>query len=657
MGLRVEIRQLQNYDNLGNPYVYTLPYGTQTAGTVAQPTFIDVTEFCSALDGANGTFSVKFGNEGARLGDFSPSADKLGISSEFTVVGYAYDFITNYVVFNPLAGLHAIEVLITWDCSGSSPVVFRPFIITQENVSLGSCGCREARVTLTENDKVYNCIRRTLITKSPNRLGNDFFSPASTFVHPKIRYGVYQTNQLSSYIIYGVLFQLFAYLVLIPAFVARTLRSVFNTSKVHIAPLFRTFIDNICEECDLVHEDLFFDTNELSPDFAKGSIFQNANSPYHFASYMHPNALGGIQYTSTYGGFFNNKRFQQQNAPIETGETLLNKHKPVFNMDWIERGGVLSIRRKDAIIEPIPVLDLQTLEAQFFAACTEIEYEVAERPFSTIYQYASDNTDTMGNRARSYYNNVVVSGNETSNEAFTKSKTVSFPIAPAAHTLMTSDFVAFVPDFWYILRIALDEPIASVVPLFNTLTSQWASNSFPYANDNEGNDFLVVSGEDGILTEPKIICVDNTTIGNVDGLSTVFEKRPFPAPNLRYNPTAITYFIKKIQDEAVHGNIFFSTAAGGLPNYQMTIDPYFKDNLFWYFHYIDDAKYYPPIANTFTTKLVLTPYFISLFGLIAGQQTKLAYKIVLENGMVGVMNYFEANFNEQTLTIKGFILP
>jgi hypothetical protein len=659
--LKVEIRKFQDYDSAGNPYYYTgsFPNPTKVMGLIPSNVLYDITEFCAEINGSDSNFKLSWQAQSPNYGYASPTTAKLGVSAEFTITGAASDFVFSWIINNPVGQLNKCEIIVS-HIDPNNTLPYRPFMVDWNSVSgYKSCNgleCNELVLDLQEIDEKLNCLNRFVIFRN-NKTGSDYFNPNTGLDHPRFKYYVREKSQLTFYSIMGLLvllLPLVAVILLLFGVLGQLYRTIFNTGQAHIAPYIRSYIQNICEECGYVFDSTPFNANTGGGDIniGKGSIFNSPSSPYYNATYLHANGAAGVRWTSKYVGTATNIKFQSENSPLITAADFLNSLKSTFNADWFTVNGVLYFQRKDDLPTSI-IVDFTQPEAQEqIVGCIEYEMVQLDRPAFVKYEYNSDSVEQRGNYAKSFYNEVLQVAENILDPTFTKGITKVVPFAPAAHSDFndSDNLLGLFPTFSIIDII--HDPWAFWLVGFRTVSDQWANNNFPFFHDNEAENLLVLS--DDIMELPKIIIADTDKPVLVDGYATGMAKYD-PQPNIWYNTASIPYatYTTLIRPKVNTPGILIPSK--GVANYPMTFDPFFENNLFYYFHFIDDGTKWLSSTKKWKLSVPINATNLVIFKVFAATEIALYGQVQLTTNDTGVITSIDVDYSAGLINLEGFV--
>ena len=167
-------------------------------------------------------------------------------------------------------------------------------------------------------------------------------------------------------------------------FISKIVAWALGCNRGHPAPFVRSYITNVCNKCGLTF---------------KSSILNNQNSAYYnVALFSAPVTEGAKQRVS----------WIDDDKPLETGATFLDKLKQVFNADYRIVGTELVFERKDYFKSNGIWLDV-SMGPEGNSAIESIcwKYPRKPSPAGAKFQYTLDGIDQVGNEAKNYYNDIV----------------------------------------------------------------------------------------------------------------------------------------------------------------------------------------------------------------------------------------------------------
>lgn len=384
--------------------------------------------------------------------------------------------------------------------------------------------------------------------------------------------------------------------------------------REHPAPLISDYIKNVCDKCGIrVDADtfpLFFNPVLKINTSSRGYI--EIENPYLRSTYMNAPYQRGIRRASLPSPFRaptenDTDYWIPENAPNFTLVSFLDHIKDVYNSEWRIRNGVLYFQRKDFYKDQNPILDLSLNGADRMKLLEGICYEWngEKNPAVTTGIYTNDAADTCGNEALKQMNATIshVTGNVINpNMEGIQDKKLQFGGTKFRHDGASTDYL------YDAAQVVLNG--AAFIGLFSPMRE--VLQRIPRHN-------LLLKDES--FTIPKIIIWDGVSINGAKALINKGILNNPPQPNTKYTPS-LPWFARHEANTFVKGsNInpgfyppFFYTVrnlVGGtveqtpalLPNYPMYFEPYYQDNLWDYFHWIDDPNVNPKINMDWSAKL------------------------------------------------------
>jgi hypothetical protein len=158
---------------------------------------------------------------------------------------------------------------------------------------------------------------------------------------------------------------------------------IVGCGRRHPSPLVRNYIKNVCDKCGLQFQ---------------SSILNNPSSDYYNTVYYNAPIEKGKRPISGVNGSITT--YIEENAPIDTLETYLNKLQLVFNAEWRVDNGVLKFERKDFFWEGESWVDYAELKSDNridSLLCFDWRSE-SSAAFARL-KYSEDAVDWVGNEA------------------------------------------------------------------------------------------------------------------------------------------------------------------------------------------------------------------------------------------------------------------
>lgn len=359
----------------------------------------------------------------------SESFDPIkSISAEIEVYGQAYTDIKFNLIddSNRYSNFYIVKMTDT-DCSGTTYM----FKIQDEQLRWCDNGECKLRLTLIEYAPQLDCINRTPISDNSTGL----FDPISMsgFPHPRFRY----CDVVKPTFVYGMIVtfvnavslaiaSLNAAIISITGIIVWIVNvlggswtvptigfgfaeSLLGCDRGHPSPYVRTYIDNVCSQCDLNI------TNVSAPTLYEASI-AGYDNPYYQMCLATAYTTKGCKLDSS------SISYLQANEPSWDLGKFLSILKTPFNARWFIYHDTLYFERKDLIGELIwgttPAIDLSGSDAINLLGDVCYTYNGQGKPRKLLYNYGTDPSDNIGNellrRFRCIYEDT--SGNKNYNE-------------------------------------------------------------------------------------------------------------------------------------------------------------------------------------------------------------------------------------------------
>ena len=362
----------------------------------------------------------------------------------------------------------------------------------------------------------------------------------------------------------------------------------------HPAPLVRDYIQNICNVCGLTFS---------------SSIFNDPASPYYNTLFFSaPTTKGKDEYVT----------WIADDAPIASGDTMLNWLKDTFNGDYRIENGILYFERRDYFNNGDIWLDLSNaLDSEAIKIC--FSYPTKRDPANAEFNWMLDGVDWCGNEAKSFYNERVDWNLPFGQYARLKgTRKYQIPFSPARFR-----------------RDGVDEDVLSVW--------QDAWNTFGLG------DYLTGGAQ---FSRALLLPVHMTSTPKLliwDGTSSVQDAK---IKHIPYSP-AYQPMIGNVQapnpidpdGDYYNFDMWVSSETDSVLTTQGvgTSKPYIQGNLYDRFWYIDDPRLSNEVKLDYTATIVR-----DCKAIITLDFTK---SVLLPNGLRGTVD--EVTITDETITIKG----
>lgn len=429
--------------------------------------------------------------------------------------------------------------------------------------------------------------------------------------------------------------------------------------REHPASLIRDFITNVCDKCGIqVDEEsapIFFARTLKVESSDRGEI-EIANNPYYNACVLYAPVKRGIRRFKRLGigADPNDTDFWiEDNSPLLTLDQFLDQIKGAFNHEWQVRNGRLYFQRKDFYLSENYVYDFSFGSADRYKIVEGICYEPNDikYPASCTGIYTPDASDTCGNEAgnsngRGQMNGYVSFADTDNNPNFegVLNKTVQLGATKFRLDGASTDYIADA------MQVVCNGSV--LTPFLNGLFRDFVAPGISKYADHA----LLLSAETAV--QPKILIWDGRDYLNAKAIRNraaypnvaaedIPEQNPaynaptpyLPQPwHVRHKPetdilgSALTIGPNdpgryKVTD---YFSIVIYNPPAMLPNYPMYFEPWYRDNLWDYFHWIDDPRRNPSMSRNWRVKIQLCcedlqklGVFNDAGGIVLGQKIKL----------------------------------
>ena len=349
------------------------------------------------------------------------------VAQEITFYGEAYQLIYETLILAPDARDRFLTVQIVDDCCNYEWLSGR---ITAETIEWCEQACSVSATVLAYDPESagMECLRSTLIS--------DDFAGFRSRVHPFVRYCIEMRPALLQdlVLIFAFLFNftllmfypLVTLLTLVIAllnvvigfipcgeaceeiddaldvnllteygnFIDRINALIIGCGRGQISPFVRDYLQNVCDKCG------------LSADSSVHSILFHPSSPYYPTMYFYaPVHSGSFDYVISGGGLDVQtvQDYWEWNGPAESGFTLLESLKTVFNADWRLEGNVLYFEPQSRL--PPVVLNWDEIPPDDRVELC-YEYTGETQPAYARFEYTLDAVDWVGNEAKRRFNEI-----------------------------------------------------------------------------------------------------------------------------------------------------------------------------------------------------------------------------------------------------------
>lgn len=408
--------------------------------------------------------------------------------------------------------------------------------------------------------------------------------------------------------------------------------------RQHPAPLIRDYIQNVCDKCGVKVDEvtapiffaqkIFIETGTTNYN-GEGAVWKN--NPYYWACYLTAPAKRGIKKYINSGIFVGGGDLNMlqyiipENLPILSLDMFLDQIKGVFNADWtiknIDGVPYLYFWRKDWYNADNYVYDFAQNSADRDKIIKGICYNWndSKQPAAMIGIYSTDVSDLAANESQNMMNSIISLGDGTNNqttEGILDKTQRAIGLTKFRHDGLSADYL------YDALQVIVNGQAT------NPLNNIWADLAL-YDRVQEYDYSILLGGH--MISQPRIIIWDNVTPYefakatrnkfysiNMGGAVGVAQPAPF------YNPTSLYMEMLHPPHCFVEGNGMQITAATNIGaynildlngadvmtpamhvNYPMYFQYQFQDNLFDWFHWIDDPRRVPNLNLNWNVKIEL----------------------------------------------------
>lgn len=649
----------------GQPVVFAGLNPTQlhpVAGIVPVPNYFEVTNDVANLDKINFTWTTDRTNEGIS----SPGSNqaKRTASNSIQIEGAAYLFIKDWLIDSVSAPLNGIDVRIEDTSCG----IYDEWIIKAPQLTYCEDDVCEFSVTLQQKDPALQCIQSTLIYDDwqgwfREQPTNGKKHPRFSYCNEVKPNGMMITLWWLMSLVFTILILLTPIINTIIAIINVIIAiinaiawitgqdpvdylSFFNPlnmaesffmessgcGRLHPAPLIRDYIDNVCKKCG-VHVDAvtdpIFHSQTINIDLSSDRQVRQRQNPYYNSCYFNAPSRRGIR---IFRGLFNNDQnlvdyWIPENKPLFALDMFLDEIKSVYNSDWkisnVNGQPTLYFWRKDWFTLGAAIYNFTDNGPDRNKIIEGICFSwLDKRQFAYMRGlYTQDGADTCGDEALGYMNDMIELGDKTNNPNYDGFLDKSTRFGGTRFRLdgATDDYLANAMQI-LLNGAALNPTIPAIV-----------QNAIVPAIEQYADYALLMSGETSSL--PKIIIWDTNT--GYDFAKAVRTKStmqqsvngsnfPMPTPNTVYNENGLPWYVYHFPQTYVTGSalsfgssplgkytvqeyfgIDFYARPAELCNYPMFFSSKFTENIYDFFHWIDDTRINPSTSREWSLKIEL----------------------------------------------------
>jgi hypothetical protein len=402
--------------------------------------------------------------------------------------------------------------------------------------------------------------------------------------------------------------------------------------RLHPAPLIRDYINNVCQKCGIQVDAVtspIFHSQTINIDLSSDQIVRPRSNPYYNATYLNAPIKRGIR---IFRGLFNNEPnttdfFIPDNRPILALDQFLDEIKVLFNSEWrltsVNGQPTLYVWRKDWFTNGSPLYDfsegtedrLKIIQGICFNWLDKNQYAFMRG----IYQ--DDASDRCGSEALGYMNDIISMGDKTNNPSYDGGldKRANYGGTRFRLDGASDDYLA--NGMQVLLNGAALNPTIPFI-VMNAIVpavSDYADYALLMSDESCSLPKIIIWDENSGYDFAKSVRTKSAYLQSINGSSL-----PVPVPNQNYNPDNTPWYVNHDPKTHVTGNglsfgsepkgkytvqeyfgIDFYARPSELVNYPMFFQSKYSDNLFDYFHWIDDTKFKPAVSLEWSLKMEL----------------------------------------------------
>lgn len=660
---------------------------TPVPGIVPVPNYFEVTEDVANLDKLSLTWTSERDNTGA-LAQGTNQAKRTA-SNPVQMEGATYKFIKEWLIDHVSAPLNAIDVRFEDTSCG----LYDEWIIKAPQVQWCADEICEFSVTVQQKDPALQCIQSTLISDDwqgwfREEPTNGKKHPRFVYCNEVKPNGMMITLWWLMSLVFTILILLTPIINTIIAIINVIIAiinaiawitgqdpvdylSFFNPmdlaesfymessgcGRMHPAPLVRDYIDNVCKKCG-VHvdgiTDPIFHSTTINIDMSSDRQVRQRSNPFYDTAYMNAPIKRGIR---IFRGLFNNDQnlvnyYIPDNRPILSLDMFLDEIRTAFNADWkittVNGQQTLFFWRKDWFTLGSALYNFSDNSEDRNKIIQGICFTWLDKKQFAYMRglYGEDAADTCGTEALGYMNDIISLGDKTNNPNYDGflDKTTKFGGTRFRLDGASDDYISNALQV-LLNGAALNPTIPAVI-----------QNGIVPALSEYADYALLLSGE--VASLPKLIIWDPTTgydfAKAVRNKSTVPQNIngsnwPMPTPNLVYNPNGTIWPEIHIPQTYVTGSgLSFGSSPIGkytvqeyfgidlyarpaeLCNYPMFFSSKYTENIYDFFHWIDDTRINTSTSREWSLKIELCCDDLQKLGVLNdASEVKLLYPVLL----------------------------
>lgn len=689
----------------GQPIVYA---GTNPAtlypvpGQVPVNNYFEVTRDVANLDKIQFTWTTERDNEGT-LVDGAFFAKKTA-SNSIQLEGEAYQFIKAWLIDHVAAPLNSIDVRIEDTSCG----IYDEWIIRASQIQWCADDICEFSVTLQQKDPSLQCIQSTLVSDNWQGWFQSFPTkkhPRFVYCNEVKPNGMMITIWWLMSLVFTILVILTPIINTIIAVINVIIAilnaiiwitgadpidylSFFNPinvaesffmetsgcGRMHPAPLIRDYIDNVCKKCGVKIDgvtDPIFHSETINIDLSSDRQVKNRPNPYYNATYFYAPIKKGIR---IFRGLFNNDPnmvdyYIPDNRPLSSLDIFLDEIKTLFNAEWkitfTNGQPTLYIWRKDWFTMGAALYDFANSEDDRNKILQGICFSWLDKKQYAYMRglYSDDAADTCGNEALQYMNDIILMGDSTNNpvyEGYLDKRSIFFGGTRFRLDGASDDYLCNAMQV-LLNGSALNPTIPAIMQNgIIPAIEKYADYALLMSDETAALAKVIIWDTNSGYDYAKAIRTKSTYLQSVNGSSL-----PLPTPNPVYNPSGTPWYDLHEPDTYVKGSalsfgsspkgkytvqeyfgIDFYARASELVNYPMFFSSQFTENIYDFFHWIDDARVNPGVSLQWDCKIELCCDDLEKLGVLNdASDIKLLNKIILP-----VPYYQEGKLTEITVS-------
>lgn len=625
-------------------------------GIVPMPNYQDITEDVVNLDKLKITWTTDRNNTGdLNVGSFEV---KKSASNDLQFEGKAYSIIKEWLVDNVSAPLNSLDIKIEHVGCGA----YTDFVIRSNQVKWCEDEVCEISSDIQQRDPAIQCFQRTIIAdnwqgwfqripeggkKHPRFIYCNEARPNGRII---MIWGLLALYAVLIFVLTPVINTIIAIIGVIKtiidaiswllgkkpkfddnfewfdpsAYIGKLYVDSTGCGRMHPAPLIRDYIDNVCKKCgvkvDSITDPIFHSRTiniQTSSEKSRGVV--NRDNPYFNACYMYAPVKRGLRmFENMFSGAKNTVEYYiTDNRPLLALDDFLDEIAPIFNAQWRISyiGGIphLYFWRKDWYRMGTALYDFTENGQDRNKLLAGICFNWLDKKQFAFMRgiYSQDAIDTCGNEALSQMNDLVALADKTNNRHYEgkMDKTSSqFGATRFRFDGSGGDYISDAlqgtlinnPGVAFILSMALVPILTKYIDYCLLMTDETTSLKK-----------IIIWDEASGMEFAKTVRPHKT---GQFGKSS----RPLPVINPLYNtelkqwyevhsPKTFVLGNKKLFTAVDSGEYVVRTIVGAdyytrpaeLTNYPMYFCSQFKDNLYDWFHWIDDYNVNPQLNLEF----------------------------------------------------------